>query len=160
MRAHVTFALAAGLAVAATGLPAQSAGTSAPIQAPVQTEEMILPADTVDLAEFLWLKRPLVVFADNAADPRYVQQMQLLTERLDVLDERDVVIITDTDPFMGSQARRQLRPRGFMTVVLAKDGTVVLRKPEPWSVRELSRNIDKLPLRQQEIRDRRDALRE
>ena len=36
----------------------------------------------------------------------------------------------------------------------------VLRKPEPWAVRELTRNIDKLPLRQQEVRDRRDALRQ
>ena len=161
MKTCLTLALALGLASAASGVSAQSAGSSAaPIQAPVQTEEMILDAAEVDLNDLLWLKRPLVVFADSPADPRYVQQMQLLTERLDVLDERDVVIVTDTDPDARSQPRRQLRPRGFMTVVLAKDGSVVLRKPETWAVRELTRNIDKLPLRQQEVRDRRDALRQ
>ena len=42
-------------------------------------------------------------------------------------------------------------------VLIGKDGTVYLRKPFPWSVREISRSIDKMPLRQQEIRDRRDA---
>ena len=30
--------------------------------------------------------------------------------------------------------------------------TIELRKPAPWSVREITRTIDKMPLRQQEIR--------
>jgi len=38
---------------------------------------------------------------------------------------------------------------------VGKDGRVALRKPAPWSVRELSRSIDKMPLRQQEMADRR-----
>jgi len=41
-------------------------------------------------------------------------------------------------------------------VLIGKDGGVKLRKPFPWSVRELSRSIDKMPMRQQELRDRRD----
>lgn len=157
MNIRLTLAITAFFAAFGPTLtPAAAAG----IDVAPDPAEMILSAADVDLRDFLWLKRPLVVFADNAADPRYVQQMQLLTERLEVLDDRDVVIITDTDPAARSEARMQLRPRGFMTVVLAKDGTIVLRKPEPWSVRELTRNIDKLPLRQQEIRDQRDSLRE
>lgn len=157
MNIRLTLAITAFFAASGPTLtPAAAAG----IDVAPDPAEMILSAADVDLRDFLWLKRPLVVFADNAADPRYVQQMQLLTERLEVLDDRDVVIITDTDPAARSEARMQLRPRGFMTVVLAKDGTIVLRKPEPWSVRELTRNIDKLPLRQQEIRDQRDSLRE
>ncbi len=42
-----------------------------------------------------------------------------------------------------------------MLVLVGKDGSVYLRKPFPWDVRELSRSIDKMPLRQQEMRDRR-----
>lgn len=123
-------------------------------------EEMILPAEDVTLNDFLWLKRPVVVFADNAADPRFVQQIQLITERLDTLADRDVVVITDTDPDARTSVRQKLRARGFMLVLLAKDGSVIIRKPSPWDVREISRSIDKLPLRQQEIRDRREALRQ
>ena len=52
----------------------------------------------------------------------------------------------------------ELRKRGFMFVLIAKDGTKVLRKPFPWDVREITRSIDKLPLRQQEIRDQHDAI--
>ncbi|MGR3493893.1 DUF4174 domain-containing protein [Citreimonas sp.] len=122
-----------------------------------ETTGAILQADQTTLEEWLWIRRPLVVFADNPADPRYVQQMQFITERLDALVDRDVVVITDTDPSARSSVRTKLRARGFMLAILAKDGTIVARKPSPWSVREISRSIDKLPLRQQEVRDRRAA---
>ncbi|MGY3439175.1 MULTISPECIES: DUF4174 domain-containing protein [unclassified Marinovum] len=124
----------------------------------VEAEEdpVILPAGAHELSEYLWLKRPVVVFADTENDPRFQQQMDLLRERLAELAERDVVVLTDTDPSTLSPLRENLRPRGFMLVLLGKDGSVYLRKPFPWSVREISRSIDKMPLRQQEIRDRRE----
>ena len=117
--------------------------------------EIIFPGDSVDLSEFVWIKRPLIVFADSPADPRYVQQMAFITERLDDLAERDVVVLTDTDKGEKTALRTKLRPRGFMLALIGKDGTVYLRKPLPWSVREISRVIDKMPMRQQEMRDRR-----
>lgn len=120
--------------------------------------DIILSAENVTLEEFLWIKRPIVVFADSPADPRYVQQMQYLTSDLNALDLRDVVIITDTNPAEGSAARTALRPRGFMLAIIDKDGGVKQRKPLPWSVREISRAIDKMPTRQQEIQDRSEGL--
>ena len=42
-------------------------------------------------------------------------------------------------------------------VLLEKNGQVVLRKPLPWSVREITHAIDKFPLRQQEIREGRSG---
>ena len=85
---------------------------------------------------------------------------KIAEDGLEMLAERDVVILTDTDPAARSPIRLKLRPRGFMLAIIAKDGSIVTRKPGPWSVREISRSIDKLPLRQQEVRDRRDALRQ
>ena len=107
-----------------------------------------------DLSEFLWKNRPIVVFADNPADPRFQDQLDFLAQDLPALETRDVVILTDADPAAKSALRQKLRPRGFALVVLAKDGSVILRKPLPWHVREITRTIDKQPLRQQEIRDR------
>ncbi|MEQ8293094.1 MAG: DUF4174 domain-containing protein [Roseovarius sp.] len=118
-------------------------------------DDIILPGENVDLEEFMWTKRPLVVFADSPADPRYVQQMEYINERLDDLALRDVVVLTDTERGADTALRRELRPRGFMLVLIGKDGTIYLRKPLPWSVREISRVIDKLPMRQQEVRERR-----
>lgn len=158
MKIFPHLARAAVLAAFATAGAAQGAETEA-----VDLNEpagIILPAAETTLEEWLWLKRPLVVFADSPADPRYVEQMALITERLDVLDERDVVVITDTDPAARSSVRKTLRARGFMLVGMAKDGSIIFRKPAPWDVREISRSIDKLPLRQQEVKDSRDALRQ
>jgi len=116
---------------------------------------LIRPAGDATLAQFEWINRPIVVFAESPADPRFVQQMQFIESDLLSLVERDAVVLTDTDPSTLSPLRRELRPRGFMLVVIAKDGTIIQRKPLPWSVREISRAIDKMPIRQQEVRDQR-----
>lgn len=112
-------------------------------------------AADVTLSEFLWQKRPVVVFADTPADPAFAEQMRHLEARWPELAERDVVVITDTDPSAASDARSRLRPRGFMFVLMDKDGTVAQRKPFPWDVREISRAIDKMPIRREEIRAQR-----
>ena len=100
-----------------------TAGLGAAQGAETPEAETIRPAGEATLEDFLWIKRPLVVFADNPADPRFVQQMQLVTDRLDALVDRDVVVITDTDPSARSPIRRALRPNGFMLALIAKDGT-------------------------------------
>ena len=119
-------------------------------------EEILAPleAKATNLESFLWTRRPVVVFADTPADPRFQQQMELLRARPEGLIERDIVVIVDTEPEARSAIRAALRPRGFMLVLIAKDGTVNQRKPFPWNAREIERVIDKWPLRQQEIRER------
>jgi hypothetical protein len=112
----------------------------------------IFSADEVNLNDFAWVARPIVVFANSARDPAFTQQMDLLAQRPEDLAERDVVVIIDTDPNGESALRTKLRPRGFMMVLIGKDGQVKLRKPLPWDVRELTRSIDKMPLRKQEVR--------
>ncbi len=112
----------------------------------------VFDGSEVALDQFLWIARPVVVFADTPADPRFQEQMALIEERMDVLTARDVVVIVDTDPAARGPVRMQLRPRGFMLALMEKDGTVFQRKPAPWDVREISRAIDRLPQRQQEIR--------
>ena len=116
---------------------------------------VVQPADDSELNEFLWTNRVIVVFADSPADPRYVEQLDLLNKELAALGERDVLILTDTNPKTLSPIRTQLRPRGFSMVLIGKDGEVKLRKPRPWSVREISRSIDKFSDRQNKVEDRR-----
>ena len=128
-------------------------------QEPTESAPLSQAAADVSLADFKWVNRVVVVFADSPLDPSFRSQMDLLAERPDVLTERDIVVITDTDPDTLSTVRKTLRPRGFALVVVDKDGTVMLRKPDPWDLRELSHAIDKTPLRQQEIQDIKDAAR-
>jgi hypothetical protein len=115
-------------------------------------------ADVV-FQDLLYQKRPLVVFADSPEDPSYVRQMMLLERAYPDLAERDVIVITDTDPAAKTEWRTKLRPRGFSLVIMDKDLRPVVRKPLPWDVREITHAIDKLPLRRQEILERNPAGR-
>jgi hypothetical protein len=148
------------LALAAVAFPvgAHAADTSVD---PVTDEDApivrILEAKDVTLDDYLWIARPLIVFANSPADPLFIQQMQYINREMDQLAERDVVVIVDTDPAAQTDVRTKLRPRSFMLTLIGKDGEIKFRKPLPWSVREMTRSIDKMPIRQQEIRDRRDS---
>jgi len=108
--------------------------------------------ETTDpLAQYKWVARPLVIFADSPFDPRFVLQMEMLAEDPAILEERDVVVLTDTDVDAYGPLRERLRPYEFTLVLLDKEGNIVLRKSTPWTPRELSRAIDKLPMRRDEI---------
>jgi hypothetical protein len=142
-------AVASALALSLAA-PAGAQGAEAAPEDPVITE-----AGEHTLDEFLWQYRLLVVFADSPNDPNFVQQLENIEERLPEFVERDVIVITDTDPAAKSPIRLELRPRGFGFVLIGKDGSKYLRKSSPWDVREITRSIDKMPLRQQELRDER-----
>lgn len=149
--------------VLAAFLPASALATEVSEQ-PIAMEEVIVEPDAeapegffaydateVDLADFLWVNRVMVVFADTPADPQFNQQMRILEQGYEELLARDAVIVVDTDPSARSQPRQRLRPRGFSLVFVDKDGDVKQRKPNPWSIRELSHAIDRTPLRRQEM---------
>lgn len=136
-------------------LAALALALTAPAMAAEEPAFAPLDAADVTLAEFLWQKRPVVVFAESPADPAFADQMRLLESGWSELAERDVVILSDTDPAAATELRRKLRPRGFALILIDKDGTVNQRKPFPWDVREISRAIDKMPLRREELRQKR-----
>ena len=154
-QASSIFAAILGLSTV-TGAGAQevvaAAGTGTELAQ--EAVDPLAPRDAVstNLNDFLWTSRAIIVFADNPADPRYQEQLALLAERPEPLLERDVVIIVDADPSAASDIRRQLRPRGFMLVVMTKDGAVGFRRPSPRDVREIIRGIDNFAIRQEEMR--------
>jgi hypothetical protein len=144
----VVLTLAGGFAVAAL---AQDGVAPAPY-APV-------PASAVVLADELYVHRIVVVFADTPQDPAFVRQMEILAPHMSDLEDRDVLLVTDTEPKPASELRARLHPRGFSLVIMDKDGTVAIRKPLPWDVREISRSIDKFPSRIAEVLERNPAGR-
>jgi hypothetical protein len=126
--------------------------------APEPGAAVVTAADTT-LAEHLWTRRPVVVFADTPNDPAFQRQMQRIEAGMDELIRRDVIVITDTDPDARTAIRQKLRPRGFSLVIMDKDGEVKRRNPAPWDVREIASTIDRFPLRRQELLERSPAGR-
>jgi hypothetical protein len=134
-------------------VPAEGAEAAGGVVARWQADHgAIFEASEVTLADLRYVARPVIVFADSPEQPEFQRQMRLVAADMGSLALRDVIVITDTDPAARSALRRELRPRGFNLVLIDKDGRVNLRKAEPWDVREISRQIDKMPLRQEEIR--------
>jgi len=131
-------------------LPVTALDVSEPAEPPMFET---IDAAAVTLDDFLWTRRPIVVFADSPFDPRFQEQLELLEADFEELLIRDTVVIVDTDPKARSDVRLDLRPRGFALVLIGKDGQVKLRKPAPWDVREITHAIDKWPIRLKEIRD-------
>jgi hypothetical protein len=146
------------LAVPAVAQEATDVAASDPIalwqEEPTTLLDGAAEATELRVADFAFLARPLVVFADTPRDPQFAEQMRLLEQDMAALATRDVVVIVDTDPSAGGALRGELRPRGFGLVLLDKDGRVGLRRPSPQTVRELTRTIDRMPLRQEETRYR------
>lgn len=148
-----SFAAMLAAAALATVIPAFA---QEEVQTPAAAVQAGAPeADEPDLEQLLWVARPLVVFADAPEDPRFVQQMRMLEAGAADLEERKVVVLTDTDPAAEGSLRRELRPRGFGLVLIDTDGLIVQRRPAPTTVRELSGAIDRLPSRREEIGSRR-----
>ncbi len=116
-----------------------------------ETKFGIKVTEKTNLATFSWTHRPLVIFANSPNDVNFRLQLKILSNNSDALTERDIVVLTDSDPEQQSSLRKQLRPRGFTLILIGKDGQVKLRKPFPWKVRELTRIVDKMPIRLQEI---------
>ena len=126
---------------------------------PADSQEEVVELQKIDVSDgtfgqfdidgYKWQKRLFIILAESPNDPRFVEQMQYFEGAEQFLVERDVVVLWDTNPGAASALRRKFRPRDFVILLVGKDGTVFLRKPTPWNVRELSNAIDKLPIRQQ-----------
>jgi hypothetical protein len=131
------------------------------VATPVMAKEPFaaVSASDIVLADLFYQKRIVAVFADDPNDPSYIRQMELLAANTNDLVERDVILVTDTNPDTASELRLKLRPSGFSLVIMDKDGSNTLRKPRPWSTREITRSIDKFPSRRIEMLERAPAGR-
>ena len=157
------FTLVFAAVFAATAGTAQSIEADAaetPIAAPVAEDELLfLDAREIDVREYIWNHRLIVVMADTPDNPQFDRQLDEIRDRADEFVIRDVVVIFDAEPDDRSDLRQVLRPNGFMTAIIDKDGEVKARRPSVRSGRELMGVIDKFPLRRQEILERNPAGR-
>ncbi|MBU2962380.1 DUF4174 domain-containing protein [Citreicella sp. C3M06] len=140
MKTKLGVAIAAG-AIAAT----QSGGQGELFRA--------LPHDMRDLGEMRWQYRPVLLFAPSSDDPTYMRQMALFDAARAALAERDIVVLSDTEPKAASYLRQGFQPGGFRLVLVGKDGGVKLEQTEVLPPDALFAVIDRMPMRQREITD-------
>ena len=129
----------------------------------VATSAALLPARAVaaELSDFLWQRRPLLLFAPTENDPRLVQTMRRIeASRCDFVD-RDMVlgrIVTDAtstldgDVVDAEQAQRLrsafgVGANGFSVVLIGKDGGEKLRVNDVPDLAAIYAVIDGMPMR-------------
>ena len=96
-----------------------------------------------DIKDLIWEKRPMLVFSNSHLDPNLKEQINMIGSDPHVLSSRDVSVFIDDKPEPNSKLRKRFRPKGFLIILIGKDGQIKLRKNSPWSAREITRIIDK-----------------
>lgn len=96
-----------------------------------------------EIGDLIWEKRPVLVFSNSHLDPNLKQQIKMFASDPNALLSRDVEVFVDDTPEPNSNLRKRFRPKGFLIILIGKDGQIKLRKNTPWSAREITRVIDK-----------------
>ncbi len=108
------------------------------------------------LAQYRNKNRLLLVFAPSKADPRWQKQNSLLAGSAADFKERDLLRLDylehGTDKGVVLRARYGVRPGQFRVLLLGKDGHVASGGPMPFSLHELTAQIDRMPMRREEMR--------
>lgn len=119
------------------------------------------------MGKYRWKNRPLVVFAASASDPRFRQQMGIVSRGRSGLRDRDMVVIRvvgDTvttrlgrGPGLSAAALRRrygVKPGQFRALLVGKDTGVKISSAQPLSLKRLFVTIDAMPMRRREMRQR------
>ena len=120
---------------------------------------------SIELAEYRWRNRLLLLVAPDQSHPVYLEQRRLLDEREPDLQERDLLVF-DIFQDAGRVGRQELSarsiarirerfdlpPGGFELVLIGKDGTAKRRESSPVSAETLFVQIDGMPMRIRELR--------
>jgi len=114
---------------------------------------LALPAAAADLGALRWEKRPILVFAPSADDPRLAEQLARFEAAEAALAERRNTVIVDTEP--GSALRRRFDPAGFTVILVGLDGGEKFRRDGIVAVETLNARIDAMPMRRRELRRER-----
>ncbi|MGC6488422.1 MAG: CIA30 family protein [Planctomycetota bacterium] len=126
-----------------------------------------------DLAALRGDRRPLVVFARDAGDEKLKQQLAAYRDAARGFDERDVTLVVVYEEGASFAGDRPLSARdcealrdrfrrnrrgaedGFAALLVGKDGGVKRTSYEPLDTGDLFGQIDQMPMRRREVRERR-----
>jgi len=113
-------------------------------------------AGAVDpLSGALWKARPLVVVADQPADPLFQKQIIALEARRRALADYDIKLVAVTGESAALRHKLGLSATGFAVALVGKDGGV----KETWrgtvDPDRIFTLIDRMPMRRDEVRRRK-----
>jgi hypothetical protein len=126
----------------------------------------------VDLNEYRWKNRLVLIFAPSIEDSFYLKQKSEFKVKVAELIDRDIIMIelleagisTIAEIPLNNEQQSFLRKKfevidDFVFILIGKDGTVKLRSQEPVSSEDLFSLIDSMPMRKEEMRRKANQSR-
>jgi hypothetical protein len=129
------------------------------------------PATTmdVDITHLQWKKRLLLLFAAESGQPNFQRLANEISSRQTDVDDRDLVVFeilesetsrmnrSRIEPQKAASIREQfgIAPNSFTVILVGKDGGIKLKRNDQVRLEEIFRLIDSMPMRQDEIRQKR-----
>ncbi|MBF9236510.1 DUF4174 domain-containing protein [Hymenobacter sp. BT683] len=110
------------------------------------------------LRESRWKYRVLLIAAPTAEHPDFKTQKALLAAKKTDLAERDFVVVEALYDQLSAtdkaflKSKTGVQPPQFAAVLIGKDGGVKERSRRPIPPADLFGTVDKMPMRQQEMR--------
>jgi hypothetical protein len=119
----------------------------------------------IELAQYQWQNRLLLLFAPSQNHSTYQEQRRLLDAQEPVLEERDLLVL-DLLADSGHLGRQKLSSRSvvqlrerfgvpaaeFTLLLVGKDGTVKRRETSAVPAQALFDQVDSMPMRLRELR--------
>lgn len=100
--------------------------------------------------------RLLLIFAPSKTDPRWQKQNTLLTGSAAEPKERDLLrfdyLETGGQKGAALRTRYGIKPGQFRVLLIGKDGHIASGGSTPVSLHELTEQIDRMPMRREEMR--------
>ncbi len=111
-----------------------------------------------DLPRYRDKNRLLLIFAPSRSDPRWQKQNALLQNSGAAFQYRDLVRLdcleTGGTPGTAIRSRYGVKPSQFRVLLIGKDGHVASGGPTPIALSKLMEQIDRMPMRREEMRRR------
>lgn len=132
----------------------------------ISSESPVYGKDDSQLKAYLWKNRPLILFVQSSGNSFYQNLRDKLSENQDQIAERHMVIIEilenglvridgNYDSQLNTISLRQyfsVQKGQFTSILIGKDGKVKLRNRGRLNLNEIFSLIDRMPMRQQEMR--------
>ncbi|MDZ8258191.1 DUF4174 domain-containing protein [Nostoc sp. ChiQUE01b] len=153
--------IALTIAVSIALSPVSIAGT-------VQGSTHTIKMSSFNLSSQKWQNRVLLIFAPSVDNHNYQQQMQVFNQHQNGLKDRDLVLVQvlatdksyangqliDESSVANLRNRFGVERENFRVILIGKDGGVKRQETTPVQATAIFKQIDAMPMRQQEMQER------
>lgn len=122
----------------------------------------------LNIEDFQWKKRLLLIFSPNSADPLFNSLSNEISSRPGDVEDRDLAIFEILESGVSKMDSSELEPQKsvsirerfeipnntFTVILLGKDGGIKLKRNDHVRLEEIFRLIDSMPMRQDEMRQK------